>query len=48
MELTAPLNASDGYRQLVQQISDAYTQGRVQAVQALRRELEVTLREAGQ
>ena len=60
MELTT----EQGYLDLLQQISDPYTEGRIQAVQAvnihitqayylpereeLRRELELTLREAGE
>lgn len=47
MDLSAHLNASDGYRQLVQQISDAYQLYQPDR-EALRRELEETLREAGQ
>ena len=47
MELSAPLNASDGYRQLVQQISDTYTQGRVQAVQAVNAQLVQTYWQVG-
>ena len=39
---SAPLNASDGYRQLVQQISDTYTQGRVKAVRAVNAQLVQT------
>lgn len=42
MDLSASLNASDGYRQLVQQISDTYTQGRVKAVQAVNAQLVQT------
>lgn len=44
---SAPLNASDGYRQLVQQISDTYTQGRVQAVQAVNAQLVQTYWQVG-
>jgi predicted nuclease of restriction endonuclease-like (RecB) superfamily len=47
MDLSAPLNASDGYRQLVQQISDTYTQGRVQAVQAVNAQLVQTYWQVG-
>lgn len=42
MELSTPLNSSDGYRQLLQQISDTYTQGRVRAVQAVNSQLVET------
>ena len=44
---SAPLNASDGYRQLVQQISDTYTQGRVRAVQAVNAQLVQTYWQVG-
>ena len=44
---SAPLNTSDGYRQLVQQISDTYTQGRVQAVQAVNAQLVQTYWQVG-
>lgn len=47
MDLSAPLSASDGYRQLVQQISDTYTQGRVQAVQAVNAQLVQTYWQVG-
>lgn len=47
MDLSAPLNASNGYRQLVQQISDTYTQGRVQAVQAVNAQLVQTYWQVG-
>lgn len=43
----APLNASDGYRHLVQQISDTYTQGRVKAVQAVNAQLVQTYWQVG-
>ena len=39
MELSPPLSGDDDYRRLLQQISDTYTQGRVQAVQAVNAQL---------
>ena len=49
MELSTPLNSSDGYRQLLQQISDndTYTQGRVRAVQAVNSQLVETYWQVG-
>lgn len=47
MELTTSLNSSDGYRQLLQQISDTYTQGRVQAVQVVNAQLIQTYWQVG-
>ena len=47
MDLSAPLNASNGYRQLVQQISDTYTQGRVQAMRAVNAQLMQTYWQVG-
>ena len=44
---STPLNASDGYRQLLQQISDTYTQGRVRAVQAVNAQLVQTYWQVG-
>jgi len=39
MELSTPLSGDDSYRQLLQQISEIYTQGRVRAVQAVNAQL---------
>lgn len=47
MELSTPLNGSDDYRQLLQQISDTYTRGRVQAVQAVNAQLIQTYWQVG-
>jgi hypothetical protein len=47
MELSTPLNGDDGYRRLLQQISDTYTQGRVQAVQAVNARLIETYWQLG-
>ena len=44
MELTR----TDGYQQLLEQISDAYTQGRVRAVQAVNTQLIETYWQVGQ
>ena len=47
MELSVPLGDSDGYRQLLQQISDTYTEGRVRAVQAVNAQLLETYWQVG-
>jgi predicted nuclease of restriction endonuclease-like (RecB) superfamily len=39
MALSTPLSGDDGYRRLLAQISDTYTQGRVRAVQAVNAQL---------
>lgn len=48
MKLIPPLNGSDGYRRLLQQISDTYTEGRVRAVQAVNTRLIETYWQVGQ
>lgn len=47
MELSTPLNSSDGYRRLLQLISDTYTQGRVRSVQAVNTQLVETYWQVG-
>jgi predicted nuclease of restriction endonuclease-like (RecB) superfamily len=47
MELSTPLSNDDGYRQLVQQISDTYTRGQVRAVQAVNTQLIETYWQVG-
>ncbi|WP_423594674.1 DUF1016 N-terminal domain-containing protein [Roseateles sp. MS654] len=39
MEMSTPLSSEEGYRALLQQISETYTQGRVQAAQAVNAQL---------
>jgi len=47
MELITPLSSDDGYRLLLQQISDTYTQGQVRAVQAVNVQLIETYWQVG-
>jgi hypothetical protein len=47
MKLIPPLNGSDGYRRLLQLISDTYTEGRVRAVQAVNTRLIETYWQVG-
>lgn len=47
MEVSTPPNGSDGYRALLHQISDTYTQGRVRAVQAVNAQLVDTYWQMG-
>lgn len=47
MELNTPLNSDRGYRQLLEQISETYTQGRVQAMQAVNLQLIATYWQVG-
>lgn len=47
MEVSTSPNGSDGYRALLQQISDTYTQGRVRAVQAVNAQLADTYWQVG-